>query len=119
MWKFCGKAQFRPKLCGNCALPRNFHTRKLGEITVFYTAEHIPKNELHFELQHLLDVRRLLEGEIFFSMNTHMQGTYFRLVFEVATIWLHPLILQARFRYIILRFFMFLQWLTIITTMSF
>ena len=25
----------RPKLCGNCAFPQNFHTRKLGEITVF------------------------------------------------------------------------------------
>ena len=32
-------AQFRairPKLCGNCAFPQNFHTRKLGEISVFY-----------------------------------------------------------------------------------
>ena len=28
--------EIRPKLCGNCALPQNFHTRKLGEITVFY-----------------------------------------------------------------------------------
>ena len=27
----------RPILCGNCAFPQNFHTRKLGEITVFYT----------------------------------------------------------------------------------
>ena len=26
---------FRPKLCGNCAFPQNFHTRKLGEITGF------------------------------------------------------------------------------------
>ena len=25
-----------PKLCGNCAFPQNFHTRKLGEITIFY-----------------------------------------------------------------------------------
>ena len=25
-----------PKLCGNCAFPQNFHTRKLGEITVFF-----------------------------------------------------------------------------------
>ena len=32
-------AQFRairPKLCGNCAFPQNFHTRKSGEITVFF-----------------------------------------------------------------------------------
>ena len=26
----------RPKLCGNCAFAQNFHTRKLGEITVFF-----------------------------------------------------------------------------------
>ena len=35
--KLCGKAQFLHsfgrclKLCGNCAFPQNFHTRKLGE----------------------------------------------------------------------------------------
>ena len=29
----------RPKLCGNCAFPKNFHTRKLGEITVFYAVK--------------------------------------------------------------------------------
>ena len=26
--------EFHPKLCGICALPQNFDTRKLGEITV-------------------------------------------------------------------------------------
>ena len=25
--------------CGKCAFPRNFHTRKLGEITVFYAVK--------------------------------------------------------------------------------
>ena len=35
VWKFCGKAN-RSKLCGNCAFPQNFHTRKSGEITVFF-----------------------------------------------------------------------------------
>ena len=25
-----------PKFCGSCAFQYNFHTRKLGEITVFY-----------------------------------------------------------------------------------
>ena len=29
----------RPKLCGNCAFPLNFHTKKLVEITVFYAVE--------------------------------------------------------------------------------
>ena len=41
MWKFCGNAQFprvnRARLCGNWAFPQNFHTRKLGEVMVFYT----------------------------------------------------------------------------------
>ena len=27
---------FHSKLCGNFVFPKNFHTRKLGEITVFY-----------------------------------------------------------------------------------
>ena len=36
VWKFCGKVQFRSKLCGNCAFSQNFHTMKLGEITVFF-----------------------------------------------------------------------------------
>ena len=34
VWKF-----FRPKLCGNCAFPQNFYTRKLGEITVFFAVD--------------------------------------------------------------------------------
>ena len=29
------KKEIRPKLCGNCAFPQNFHTRKLGEIRIF------------------------------------------------------------------------------------
>ena len=28
----------RQKLCGNCAFPQNFHTRKLDEITVFLSS---------------------------------------------------------------------------------
>ena len=27
------------KLCGNCAFPQNFHTRELGEITVFFVVK--------------------------------------------------------------------------------
>ena len=33
LWK--GTAN-RPKLCGSCAFPQNFHTRKLDENTVFF-----------------------------------------------------------------------------------
>ena len=29
----------RPKLCGNCAFSQNFHTRKSGEITVFFCSD--------------------------------------------------------------------------------
>ena len=29
-------SEVRSKLCKNCAFPQNFHTRKLGGITVFY-----------------------------------------------------------------------------------
>ena len=36
----CSKnTAIRPKLCGNCAFPQNFYTRKLGEITVFYAVK--------------------------------------------------------------------------------
>ena len=31
------------KLCGNCAFSQNFHTRKLGEISVFYAMFDISK----------------------------------------------------------------------------
>ena len=30
----------RPKLCGNCTFPQNFHTKKLGEITVFFAVNY-------------------------------------------------------------------------------
>ena len=36
VWKFCGKAQF-PHSFGRITFPQNFHTRKLGENTIFYT----------------------------------------------------------------------------------
>ena len=39
LWKDTVSAKFwaiRPKLCGNCAFPQNFHTRKLVQITVFF-----------------------------------------------------------------------------------
>ena len=39
LWEGTVSAEFRairPKLCGNCAFPQNFHTRKLEEITVFF-----------------------------------------------------------------------------------
>ena len=36
-----------PKLYGNCAFPQNFHTKKLGEITVFYAI--LPRFVIHDE----------------------------------------------------------------------
>ena len=35
-WKFCENVQFRPKLWGGCAFPKNFRTRNLGDISVIY-----------------------------------------------------------------------------------
>ena len=38
LWKITFSAGFWaicPKLCGNCAFPRNFYNMKLGEITIF------------------------------------------------------------------------------------
>ena len=39
LWKGTVSVEFweiRPKLCGNCVFPQNFHTRNFGEISVFY-----------------------------------------------------------------------------------
>ena len=42
VWKFLGKAvsaefwAVRAKLWGNCVFPQTFHTRKLGQISVYY-----------------------------------------------------------------------------------
>ena len=39
LWKGTVSSQFRAirsKLCGKCAFPQNSHTRKLGEITIFF-----------------------------------------------------------------------------------
>ena len=44
LWKGTVSVEFcriRLKLCGNCAFPQNFNTRKLGEITVFYAVYRI------------------------------------------------------------------------------
>ena len=43
------------KLCGNCAFPRNFYTRKLDKITVFYAVE-------IFQFSNQLYLRKLPQG---------------------------------------------------------
>ena len=46
MWKFCGNAQLLQRFgqfarnSGETVFPENFHTKKLGEITVFYAVVH-------------------------------------------------------------------------------
>ena len=46
VWNFFGKAEFPHSFgrfapsYGNCAFPQNVHTRKLGEITVFFAVDH-------------------------------------------------------------------------------
>ena len=42
LWKRTVSAEFRAnclKLCRNCAVPQNFHARKLGEILPFYAVQ--------------------------------------------------------------------------------
>ena len=43
---FVERHSFRMKLCGNCAFPQNFHTRKLCEVTVFFV---VLVNEMHLK----------------------------------------------------------------------
>ena len=38
LWRGTVSEQFG-EICGNCAFPQNFPTRKLGEITVFYAVQ--------------------------------------------------------------------------------
>ena len=47
LWKGTVSAEFRAirlKLCGECAIPQNFHTTKLGEITAFYTVHRFERS---------------------------------------------------------------------------
>ena len=57
VWKFCEKAHFRivsdespETICGNGAFPQNFHTMKLGEITVFYAVIFKASIQIHWKL---------------------------------------------------------------------
>ena len=62
LWKGTVSALFqaiRPKLCGNCPFPQNFHIRKLGEITVFYAVLNWWQDLyglLRFPSQHILTI---------------------------------------------------------------
>ena len=58
-----------PKLCGNCPFPQNFHTRKLGEITVFYalcTAKDIPNYGFSLTLMRVIWIRENPYSGIFY-----------------------------------------------------
>ena len=46
----------RPKLCRNCAFPKNFHTRKSCEITVFYAIKEVAKTAFSPMLSLVLSV---------------------------------------------------------------
>ena len=52
---------FRPKICGNCAFPQHFHTRKLGETMVFFAVweADLPK------VSSLLVIRPMIISSIF------------------------------------------------------
>ena len=57
VWKFCGKAQFpnRPKLCGNCVFPQNFHTMRLSEITLFFAVRNATTYDFTLQNLHYID----------------------------------------------------------------
>ena len=58
-----------PKLCGSCLFPQNFHTRKLGEIKVFYalrTAKDIPNYGLSLTLIRVIWIRENPYSGIFY-----------------------------------------------------
>ena len=52
-----------PKLCGNCVFHQNFHTRKLGEITVFYavtgTASRLIKRFKNWDFKKLKNITKI------------------------------------------------------------
>ena len=50
VWTLCGKAQF-PHSFGTCAFPQNLHTRKLGEITIFFAVDSVNILHENFESQ--------------------------------------------------------------------
>ena len=58
VWKFCGKAQF---LC----LSQNFHTRKLGDIMVFYAVSFIVIVDIEKEFDDLDHIFFILDLEKF------------------------------------------------------
>ena len=53
-----------PKLCGNSNFPKNFHIRKLGEITVFYA---VYIDIVFIKLKRLLNVFILLVRKEFYT----------------------------------------------------
>ena len=63
LWRGTVPAEFlaiRPKLCGYCAFPQNFHTRKLGGTTIFFEV-------FFFFLERRLDTRLCLHEILRFS----------------------------------------------------
>ena len=81
MLEICGKSSFgiisgdRPKLCENCAFPKNFHTRKLGEITVFFAVKiKQPSNYLVYLGQHHLQAVTARNG----TTHKHLHNVWAR-----------------------------------------
>ena len=64
----------RPKLCGSCAFSQNFHTRKLGETSVFYAVPCILGSIMHgkYQLLQLIISKQLQKN---FPKSLHCKGT--------------------------------------------
>ena len=49
-----------PKLCGDCAFPQNFHTRKSGEMTVFFVVFYTRMPILYLQFSSTLSLAKMV-----------------------------------------------------------
>ena len=63
----------RSKLCGNCAFLQNFHTRKLGENTVFYGVRNL-------RIKSKKNIRQYLTLTVLYSRLKKLQNCNLRII---------------------------------------
>ena len=81
-------------LCGNCSFPENFHTRKIGEITIFFAVVTLTQYKTFqnrtFSTKLLLEKRYFFRTAIFqrrYCLETaNFSGNHYSTALRVATI---------------------------------
>ena len=64
-WILTVSTEFRWQLCGNCAFPKNFYTKNLGEISVFYSVHVMnPKDTISKKYTKKIKKLKWLNGNI-------------------------------------------------------